>query len=125
MSIRRFCRQRTAAATIGSSNREMRNQSPVFSHRSPNRRFASPFEARRLLFTLAWIWLATPAHSQTLDAFDPGADDVVRTTVLQPDGKILVGGNFTTLAGQTRNYLGRLNADGSADTNFDAAIGAQ
>ena len=29
---------------------------------------------------------------------------------VQADGKILVGGNFTTLGGQTRNYLGRLNA---------------
>ncbi len=28
------------------------------------------------------------------------------------------GDAFTTLAGQTRNYLGRLNADGSLDTSF-------
>jgi len=30
---------------------------------------------------------------------------------MQADGKVLVGGNFTTLAGQTRVYWGRLNAD--------------
>jgi uncharacterized delta-60 repeat protein len=38
---------------------------------------------------------------------------------LQPDGKILVGGNFTTLAGWSRNYIGRLKADGSMDTGFN------
>jgi hypothetical protein len=33
--------------------------------------------------------------------------------------KILVGGQFTTLGGQTRNYLGRLNPDGTLDTGFN------
>ena len=37
---------------------------------------------------------------------------------MQADGKILVGGDFTTLAGQSRGCLGRLNADGSLDTTF-------
>ena len=41
------------------------------------------------------------------------------TIGVQPDGKILVGGTFTTLGGQTRNYLGRLDPDGSLDTGFD------
>ena len=38
---------------------------------------------------------------------------------VQADGKILVGGYFTTLGGQTRNYIGRLNADGTLDTTFN------
>jgi hypothetical protein len=38
---------------------------------------------------------------------------------VQADGKILVGGEFTTLAGQSRNYIGRLNADGTLDPNFN------
>ena len=37
---------------------------------------------------------------------------------VQADGKILVGG-FTTLGGQTRNCIGRLNADGTLDTGFN------
>jgi uncharacterized delta-60 repeat protein len=41
--------------------------------------------------------------------------------VLQPDGKILVGGGFTSLAGQSRTNIGRLNPDGTLDTNFVAA----
>jgi uncharacterized delta-60 repeat protein len=56
--------------------------------------------------------------------FDPGANDYVGAMVVQPDGKILVGGRFTTLGGggmgtTTRNRLARLNADGSLDTSFD------
>jgi beta-propeller uncharacterized protein DUF5122 len=42
---------------------------------------------------------------------------------VQADGKILVGGLFTGLGGgtgtTTRNNIGRLNADGSLDTNFN------
>jgi uncharacterized delta-60 repeat protein len=41
--------------------------------------------------------------------------------VLQPDGKILVGGAFTSLSGQARANIGRLNPDGTLDTNFVAA----
>jgi len=37
--------------------------------------------------------------------------------VVQADGKILVGGDFTTLGGQTRNRIGRLNTDGTLDIN--------
>ena len=57
-------------------------------------------------------------------SFDPGANDYVCALAVQADGKILVGGAFTTLGGggtgtTTRNYIGRLNADGSLDTSFD------
>jgi uncharacterized delta-60 repeat protein len=56
--------------------------------------------------------------------FDPGVSDYVNAVAVQADGKILVGGDFTTLGGggagtTTRNYIGRLNADGSLDTDFD------
>ncbi len=36
--------------------------------------------------------------------------------VPQPDGKFLIGGWFTSLAGQPRNYLGRFNANGTLDS---------
>ena len=61
----------------------------------------------------------------TLDtAFNPGANFAVYALAVQPDGKILVGGAFTTLGGggtgtTTRNYIGRLNADGSLDGSFN------
>jgi uncharacterized delta-60 repeat protein len=50
-------------------------------------------------------------------------NDIVRTIVLQSDGKILVGGEFTTLNGITRNRLVRLNTDGTQDTTFNDNLG--
>ncbi|WP_166654370.1 Ig-like domain-containing protein [Tahibacter aquaticus] len=38
--------------------------------------------------------------------------------VRQPDGKILIGGGFTSVGGQPRNYIARLNADGSVDSSL-------
>ena len=46
------------------------------------------------------------------------------TTATQPDGKVLVGGGFTTYHGATRNYLCRLNADGTLDTAFAPSFSA-
>jgi uncharacterized delta-60 repeat protein len=52
--------------------------------------------------------------------FNPGADANVKAIAVQPDGKILVAGEFVTLGGGTRNHIGRLNADGSLDATFTA-----
>jgi len=59
-------------------------------------------------------------------AFNPGlgADGAVRAIALQPDGKILLGGSFATVAGISRQGIARLNADGSGDTGFDPGAGA-
>ncbi len=57
----------------------------------------------------------------TLDTtFDPGAGSaaIVRAVVVQPDGKVIVGGDFTTFAGFAREYIARLNPDGSLDSGF-------
>lgn len=58
--------------------------------------------------------------------FDPGtgANSVVRTTLVQSDGKILIGGYFTEFNGAASNFLARLNADGSLDSDFMAGAGA-
>ena len=51
------------------------------------------------------------------DSFDPNANSFVSEIVVQADGKILVGGGFTTIGGQTRNYIARLDATtGMADS---------
>ena len=57
------------------------------------------------------------------DSFDPGASDLSLALALQADGRILVGGNFTTLGGATRNNIGRLNSDGTLDVTFDPGAG--
>jgi uncharacterized delta-60 repeat protein len=62
-----------------------------------------------------------------LDAsFNPvtGANSSILSIVLQSDGKIMIGGSFTSYNGTSRNYIARLNADGSLDTFFNPAIGA-
>tara|TARA_R110002012_G_C11639489_1_gene610501 strand:- start:1265 stop:2458 length:1194 start_codon:yes stop_codon:yes gene_type:complete len=42
---------------------------------------------------------------------------------VQSDGKILVGGYFTSLDGNTRNRLVRLNSNGTEDTSFYTNLG--
>ena len=42
----------------------------------------------------------------------------VRKLLQQPDGKILVGGTFTLVNNVKRNYIARINADGSLDNTF-------
>ncbi len=60
--------------------------------------------------------------------FDPNLNGAVRAIVLQPDGKILIGGDFTTLqpngaaAAATRNHVARINADGTLDAAFAPSI---
>jgi uncharacterized delta-60 repeat protein len=47
------------------------------------------------------------------------ANSVVFATAVQPDNKILIGGNFTTVLGVGRNHIARLNTDGTLDTAFN------
>jgi uncharacterized delta-60 repeat protein len=62
----------------------------------------------------------------TLDTdFDPNANASIFCVAVQPDGKILLGGNFTTLQPHgaasftSRQRIARVNANGSLDTGFD------
>ncbi len=58
-------------------------------------------------------------------SFNPGtgANERVSITSFQNDGKIIIGGSFTSYNGTTRNRIARLNTDGSIDTSFN--IGQQ
>jgi hypothetical protein len=53
-------------------------------------------------------------------SFDPagGVDGSVRSLMVQPDGRVVVGGSFTKVGGTPRPNLARLNADGSIDIGF-------
>ena len=53
-----------------------------------------------------------------------GVNGSVNALVSQTDGRIMVGGLFTTVNGVSRNYLARLNYDGSIDTSFITGSGA-
>lgn len=52
-------------------------------------------------------------------AFNPAAGGYVFSTAMQQDGKIIIGGGFTTVGAATRNYLARLNSDGTLDADYD------
>jgi len=52
-----------------------------------------------------------------------GFDGSVEALALQPDGKVLVGGQFTSYDGTSRPRIARLNADGSLDTAFASGTG--
>lgn len=49
---------------------------------------------------------------------DAQVGGIVNALVIQPDGKILVGGAFTTIQSVTRNRIARLNSNGTLDTTF-------
>lgn len=47
-----------------------------------------------------------------------GANGIIRSVVSQPDGKILIAGDFTSYNGQATRDVARLNRDGSFDPTF-------
>jgi len=49
-------------------------------------------------------------------------DQVVVDILVQPDGKILVGGDFISFNGSAAHGLIRLNADGSRDNSFNSEV---
>jgi len=81
-------------------------------------------KVRKLLVMTAMplVLIAAAVRGQSaLDGFDPNANGTVYVVVVQPDGKILIGGDFTTLSPSggptiTRNRVGRLNSDGTLAT---------
>lgn len=52
-----------------------------------------------------------------------GADEVVESVIVQPDGKIVLGGRFLTFNGIAHNRIVRLNMDGSVDAGFITGLG--
>jgi len=52
-----------------------------------------------------------------------GADAIIETVLVQPDGKILVAGRFNSFDGRLFSRLIRLNSNGSIDTGFNIGTG--
>ena len=52
-----------------------------------------------------------------------GVDAVVRVIVQQPDGKLVLGGGFTTINGQPAPRLARLLPNGALDNTFSVGTG--
>jgi uncharacterized delta-60 repeat protein len=80
------------------------------------------FARRFLAFCAALVVSVTVAFAQfpsAADGFDPNVDGTVFTLLTQSDGKILVGGQFSSVRGFPRNNIARLNVDGSLDDSFN------
>ncbi len=57
--------------------------------------------------------------------FNPGLgpDATVRCVAIDSQNRVIIGGEFTTVAGVSRNRIARLNATGGLDTTFDPGSG--
>ena len=47
-----------------------------------------------------------------------GADDIIHSTALQTNGRVLIGGRFTSYHGIPRNRIARLFSNGVLDSSF-------
>jgi uncharacterized delta-60 repeat protein len=52
-----------------------------------------------------------------------GVGQDIRAVLVQPDGDILVGGHFNSVAGRRQNGVARFNPDGSRDGTFNPGAG--
>ncbi|MEO6681725.1 MAG: T9SS type A sorting domain-containing protein [Ginsengibacter sp.] len=90
------------------------------------------FTLMRILIVLLTVTLFdTPAFSQAgsndptfNEGISSGANDRIRSSSIQSDGKIIIGGQFTSYNGTTRNSIARLNTDGTLDAGFNHGTGA-
>jgi uncharacterized delta-60 repeat protein len=57
------------------------------------------------------------------DAEIGGSGGFVNCLAVTPQDQIVIGGYFTSVNGYSRNYIARLNADGSVDTTFKPGLG--
>lgn len=64
-----------------------------------------------------------PAFRANLTWTPFSSDDPVYEAVRQPDGRLLIRGDFNAVDGQPRRWLARLNEDGSLDTSFQPGTG--
>jgi uncharacterized delta-60 repeat protein len=51
-----------------------------------------------------------------------GADELVRSIAVQRDGKVLIGGDFSTVNDESRSHIARLHADGTLDSDFQNGL---
>jgi uncharacterized delta-60 repeat protein len=69
------------------------------------------------------IRLNTDGSQDTSFVIGTGFGGIVNSISIQSDGKILVGGQFTSYNGVSLNRIIRLNTDGSQDTSFNIGTG--
>jgi uncharacterized delta-60 repeat protein len=63
----------------------------------------------------------TLAQTPSVDTFNPNVSYFVNALAAQADGKILIGGGFTTVDSQSHTRLARLSPDGIVESGFTAS----
>lgn len=76
-------------------------------------------------FTRASVARLFPDGTLDRGFVPPAIDSTVRCLALQLDGKLVLGGTFRTVGGQSRNLIARLEVDGHLDTTFQPGRGAE
>ena len=112
-------KKKAAAQFVRLPAREDSLLAKTFGVRSSFGEGGSLITALYALLVALLVCLPSTSRAQLVDSFDPNANNDVRALALQADGKILVGGFFTSIGGQTRNRIALLNPDGSLDASFD------
>ncbi len=69
------------------------------------------------------VRLNTDGSRDTTFNTGTGTDGSIASIALQPDGKVLIGGDFSSYNGFASNNIARLNADGSRDDTFNVGTG--
>jgi uncharacterized delta-60 repeat protein len=80
-------------------------------------------QPRRYIFRLNTDGTEDTSFYTTLCTTTGISGGLVYSLSLQDNGKILIGGNFTSLNGTPRNRLIRVNGDGTEDTTFNNNLG--
>ncbi len=71
-----------------------------------------------------WAHLARLNADGSLDySYAARPNRPVYSMLQQPDGRVLIGGEFNAVNGQFRDRVARLEADGTLDTNFQSRLG--
>lgn len=62
---------------------------------------------------------AYPSDENDPSFANAGVNGTVKAIAVQPDGKVLIGGSFTSVSSTIRNRIARLNSDGTLDATFN------
>jgi hypothetical protein len=71
---------------------------------------------------VAFSCRAVTAPGDVETVFNPNANGSISSLSTQPDGKIVIGGDFTSVGGTNINYLARLNGDGTLVSSFNPSM---
>ena len=78
----------------------------------------SPITPAKILLLTLLLFTALLRHTQAAPgdvdlSFDPGSgvNGTVNTVLVQPDGKVIISGSFTSVNGTNRSKIAQLNAE--------------